>query len=159
MHLRTGMESVTKDAEIMIVLHRLGLEAPVERVGGLDADKDWDDVFSIGEQHLLSIARIFLAHPAFVFLVRPGSSLPRAQIAIILDMLTDQGIGVVVLAKDVEANLRYDSILEIKPDGKWVVHTKYWPKPGTLVFSRDQAGRQLDEHPESAADTPGDRAD
>jgi vitamin B12/bleomycin/antimicrobial peptide transport system ATP-binding/permease protein len=157
--LRTGMESVTKDAEIMIVLHRLGLEAPVERVGGLDADKDWDDVLSIGEQHLLSIARIFLARPAFVFLDRPGSSLPRAQIAIILDMLTDQGIGVVVLAKDVEANLRYDSVLEITADGKWVVHTKYWAKPGTLVFSRDQAGRQMNVHPESAPDPHGDRSD
>jgi len=138
--LRTGMESVTKDAEIMIVLHKLGLETPVERVGGLDADKDWDDVLSIGEQHMLSIARIFLARPAFVFLDRPGSSLPKSQIVTMLDMLTDHGIGVVVFAKDGEAHLRYDSILEIKAEGKWVVHTKYWPQPGTLVFSRDQAG-------------------
>jgi putative ATP-binding cassette transporter len=144
--LRTGMESVTKDAEIMIVLHQLGLVAAVERVGGLDADKDWDDVFSIGEQHLLSIARIFLAHPAFVFLDRPGSSLPTPRIVTILDMLAGQGIGVVVFAKDAEARLRYDSILEIKPDARWEIHTKYWALPGTLVFSRDQAGREMGLH-------------
>jgi putative ATP-binding cassette transporter len=147
--LRTGMESVTKDAEIMIVLHKLGLEGSVERAGGLDADKDWDDVLSIGEQHLLSIARIFLARPAFVFLDRPGSSLPKSQIATCLDMLTSQGIGVVVFAKDVEAHLSYDAILETTADGKWVVHTKYWPQPGTLVFSRDQAGRQMEVKRES----------
>ena len=122
--LRTGKESVTKDADMLAVLHQLGLGAAIERVGGLDAEKDWDDALSIGEQHLLSIARIFLANPAYVFLDRPGSSLSQPQIAAILDMLTQHGIGVVVLAKGVETNLRYDSILEIEALGKWVVHTK-----------------------------------
>ena len=74
-------------------------------------------------------------------------------------MLTDQGIGAVIFAKDGEARLRYDSILEIKADGKWVVHTKYWPQPGTLVFSRDQAGRQVEADREAGADPPGDHAD
>jgi len=120
--LRTGMAHMTKDAEIQAVLHSLKLEDVVERVGGLNADKDWDDVFSIGEQHMLSVARIFLARPAFVYLDRPGSSLPKSQISAILDMLRDQGIGVVVLAKNGEARLRYDSCLEIKSDGKWDVH-------------------------------------
>ena len=120
--LRTGMESVTKDQEINMVLRKLGLDEAVHRVGGLDADKDWDDAFSIGEQHMLSIARIFLARPSFVFLDRPGSSLPKVQISSILDMLSAQGIGVVVLAKNGEARLRYDSSLEIKADGKWDVH-------------------------------------
>lgn len=120
--LRTGMESVTKDLEIHVVLRKLGLEEAVERVGGLNSDKDWDDVFSIGEQHMLSIARIFLARPAIVYLDRPGSSLPKSQISTILDMLKEQGIGVVVLAKNGEARLHYDSCLEIKADGKWDVH-------------------------------------
>jgi vitamin B12/bleomycin/antimicrobial peptide transport system ATP-binding/permease protein len=120
--LRTGMESVTKDQEINLVLRKLGLDEAVRRVGGLDADKDWDDAFSIGEQHMLSVARIFLARPIFVFLDRPGSSLPKNQILSILDMLTAQGIGAVVLAKNGEARLRYDSSLEIKADGKWDVH-------------------------------------
>jgi putative ATP-binding cassette transporter len=91
----------------------------VKRAGGLGADEDWDDVFSIGEQHLLSIARIFLARPTFVFLDRPGSSLPKAQISSILDMLSEQGIGVVILSKNGEAQLHYDSRLEIRADGKW----------------------------------------
>lgn len=120
--LRTGMEAVTKDSEIIVVLRQLGLEETVNRAGGLGADKDWDDAFSIGEQHLLSIARIFLARPAFVFLDRPGSSLPKSQIASFLDKLTAQGIGVVILAKNGEARLHYDSFLEIKADGKWEVH-------------------------------------
>jgi putative ATP-binding cassette transporter len=120
--LRTGMESMTKDGDIDFILSKLGLQDAVARVGGLSAEQDWDDVFSIGEQHMLSIARIFLAKPAIVYLDRPGSSLPKSQISVILDMLKEQGIGVVVLAKNGEARLHYDSSLEIKADGRWEVH-------------------------------------
>ena len=119
--LRTGMESVTTDEVILEVLRKLGLEETVARAGGLGADKDWDDAFSIGEQHMLSIARIFLARPAFVYLDRPGSSLPKSQISTILDMLSEQGIAVVILSKNGESRLHYDSHLEIKPDGSWEV--------------------------------------
>jgi vitamin B12/bleomycin/antimicrobial peptide transport system ATP-binding/permease protein len=133
--LRTGREAVTTDEEIIDVLRPLGLEAVVERVGGLGADCDWDDVFSISEQHMLSIARIFLARPVIAFLDRPGSSLPKSQIAIILDMLSAQGIGVVILAKNGEARLQYDSTLEIKPDGTWEVHQDVGQR----------SGRQYDE--------------
>ncbi|MBC8128178.1 MAG: ABC transporter ATP-binding protein/permease, partial [Gloeobacteraceae cyanobacterium ES-bin-144] len=119
--LRTGMESVTMDREITTVLRSLGLAEAVERAGGLSAAKDWDDVFSIGEQHMLSIARIFLARPAFVFLDRPGSSLPKTMISTIIDMLTARKIGVVILAKNGESRLRYDSCLDIKADGKWEI--------------------------------------
>ena len=117
--LRTGQEDVTTDDEITAVLNKLALEEIVKHAGGLGADRDWDDVFSIGEQHMLSIARLFLAKPAFVFLDRPGSSLPTSQIGPILDMLTEQGIGVVVLSKNGESHFRYDTHLEIMPDGTW----------------------------------------
>jgi putative ATP-binding cassette transporter len=120
--LRTGMEAMSSDREIGRLFENLGLSETVARVGGLDADMDWDDVFSIGEQHLFSIARIFLAKPAFVYLDRPGSSLPKSQIAGITEMLVAQEIGVVIFSKNGEARLHYDCCLEIKPDGKWEIH-------------------------------------
>jgi vitamin B12/bleomycin/antimicrobial peptide transport system ATP-binding/permease protein len=119
--LRTGAESVVADAVIMGVLAKLGMEEVVRRAGGLDADQDWDDLLSIGEQHLLSVSRIFLARPAFVFLDRPGSALAKNQISGILDMLAEQGIGVVLFSKNGESRLRYDAVLEIKPDGTWEI--------------------------------------
>jgi putative ATP-binding cassette transporter len=132
--LRTGKEWVIKDEEIVENLRGLGLLEALERVGGLGADRDWDDAFSIGEQHLFSIARIFLARPAFVFLDRPASSLPNTQIASILDMLTAQNIGVVILAKNGESQLPCDATLEIKADGQWSVSRhapEAAPMPGT----------------------------
>jgi len=119
--LRTGMELITPDSEIMEVLEKLGLKDVVTHANGLDTNQDWDDLLSIGEQHLLSIARIFLAKPAFVFLDRPGSALAKSQIASILDMLKEQGTGVVILSKNGESRLRYDAVLDIMPNGVWEV--------------------------------------
>ena len=109
------------DAVIMGVIVKMGLEEVVARAHGLDTDQDWDDLLSIGEQHLLSVSRIFLAKPAFVFLDRPGSALPKNQISSILEMLTEQGIGVVILSKNGESRLRYDAVLELKEAGTWEV--------------------------------------
>lgn len=122
--LRTGAESVVPDAVIMGVLVKLGLEDIVARSNGLDADQDWDDLLSIGEQHMISVARLFLAKPSFVFLDRPGSALPKNQISSILDMLTAQGVGVVLLSKNGESRLRYDGTLEIKAGGAWEVRNE-----------------------------------
>lgn len=119
--LRTGMELITPDSEIMEVLEKLGLSDVVTHANGLDTNQDWDDLLSIGEQHLLSVSRIFLAKPAFVFLDRPGSALAKNQIASILDMLKEQGTGVVILSKNGESRLRYDAVLEIMPNGAWEV--------------------------------------
>ena len=124
--VRTGMEAYSSDAQIHAILDQLGLHETLTRVGGLDAEHDWDDELSISEQHLLSIARIFLARPAFVFLDRPGSSLPKATIATIIEMLAAQGIGVVIFSKNGEARLHYDHCLEIGHNGTW----EFLPGPG-----------------------------
>lgn len=121
--LRSALTSVTQDPEIHAVLYGLGVHDAVKAAGGLDANKDWDDVFSIGEQHLLSMARMLLASPAFVFLDRPGSALPKAQVSTLLDMLAQRGIGVVVFAKNGETTLPYDHILDIAADGKWQIRS------------------------------------
>ncbi len=119
--LRTGMEAVTSDETIHEALAKLGIDDIVARSGGLDSEQDWDDLFSIGEQHLVSVARIFLAKPCFVFLDRPGSSLPSKQISKILDELRSQNTGVVIFAKNGESHLHYDAHLDIRSDGSWEV--------------------------------------
>jgi putative ATP-binding cassette transporter len=115
------MENIVPDEEIMGVLRQLELDELVTRVGGLGSDQDWDDLLSIGEQHMLSVARILLAKPAFVFLDRPGSSLPRSQISTLLDLFRERHIGCVVLAKNGESQLRYDHALDLNGDGRWSV--------------------------------------
>ena len=119
--LRTGWEAKVKDDEIREVLRQLDLDSVVDRVGGLDVDCHWDDVFSITEQHLLTIARIFLSRPTFVFVDQRGSSLPKARVEGILEMLKTRGIGAVIFLKNSESLLHFDSCLKIQAGGKWTV--------------------------------------
>src|SRR2546427_735751 len=51
------------DAEIARVLHALGLETVLERAGGLDVERDWDDVLSLAgmpapSSMLIDVARL-----------------------------------------------------------------------------------------------------
>ena len=117
--LRAVREETTTDDDIISLLEKLGVGEIVQRVGGLHVDRDWDGLLSISDQHLLSAARMLLARPVFAVLDRPGSSLTNEQIATILDRLTAQGTGAIVIAKDGESQLRYDQHLEILPNGQW----------------------------------------
>src|SRR5439155_17234963 len=73
--VRTGREGVIGDEQTATLLHVLGLEPVLERTGGLDVERDWDDVLSLAEQQLLSVARVVLAAPRFAFLERPRTAL------------------------------------------------------------------------------------
>ncbi|MFT3990334.1 MAG: SbmA/BacA-like family transporter [Luteolibacter sp.] len=119
--LRTGKENVIPDHVILTALKRLQIEDIVPRVGGLDTSREWDDLLSIGEQHMVSVARLLLAKPKVVYLDRPGSSLPESTIASIIDLLSQENISVVVLAKNGESHLRYDARLDVKSDGGWTI--------------------------------------
>jgi putative ATP-binding cassette transporter len=119
--VRTDNDQQTDRADVLAALERLDLTSAVNRIGGLDADEDWDDLLSIGEQHLLSVVRILLAQPTFVVLDRPGSALPSDQIQLILKMLQERGMGVLVLAKNGESHLHFDGHLAFGCDAKWTI--------------------------------------
>ena len=119
--VRMDNSEKTADAAINEVLDKLDLTDVVKRIGGLHAHEDWDDLLAIGEQHLFSVARMLLARPAFAVLDRPGSALPKEQIRLILALLMEQGMGVVVLAKNGESGLSFDACLDIGGAGRWGV--------------------------------------
>lgn len=117
--LRSGRELTTSDREILAVLDALGLSKTLERVGGLNAERDWNAALSIGEQQLFSIARLTLAKPRIVFLDRPGSSLPLHAISGALDLFRERHISVVLMSTNGETSLAFDFFLDIHPDGSW----------------------------------------
>lgn len=119
--VRTDNEEQTNPTDVLAALERLDLTSAVNRIGGLRADEDWDDLLSIGEQHLLSVVRILLAQPSYVVLDRPASSLPENQIQLILDVLRERGMGVVVLAKNGESHMPFDGRLQFACDGSCTI--------------------------------------
>ena len=112
-------EGVIGDEQIATVLHGLGLEPVLERTGGLDVERDWDDVLSLGEQQLFSVARVVLAAPRFAFLERPRTALGSEQTDRILSLLWERSITYLTLGDGSDGLDDYDAVLELAGDGGW----------------------------------------
>src|SRR5207248_10905042 len=100
--LRTGRESVPGQ-EILGVLETLGLEAALERTGGLDAEADWNDALSLGEQQLLCVARAVFAAPRFVFLDRVRAAVDPERYEAILRLLSERSITYLTVGNEGDA--------------------------------------------------------
>ncbi|MDJ0898197.1 MAG: ABC transporter ATP-binding protein/permease [Xenococcus sp. MO_188.B8] len=64
-----------RDQELHQVLDKVNLPDLAERFGGLDAEKDWSDVLSLGEQQRLAFARILINKPEYIILDEATSAL------------------------------------------------------------------------------------
>jgi putative ATP-binding cassette transporter len=117
--VRTGQEAVIEERHIRAALRTLGIEDLLARAGGLDVEKNWEDVFSLGEQQLLAVARVLLAAPQFVCLDRIGTALDAEQVGLVLKALTETAITYVVFNGEGDEARYYDAILDIARDATW----------------------------------------
>ena len=107
------------DDEIDKALKAVGLGKLPAQFGGLDERLDWDSVLSLTEQQLLVIARVLMCRPQFVFLDRPGTSLPSEKLSALLKLLRLRGITPIVFAERPDHRELFDAGLELSPGGKW----------------------------------------
>ena len=112
------------DEQITQALHLLGLDAVLSRIGGLDAEHDWDTSLSVNEQQLMSFARVLLAQSHFVLIEKLGGDLGRERISELLGLLEERDITYLIWGRqgqreEDEPRGRYDAVLELKPGGQW----------------------------------------
>jgi vitamin B12/bleomycin/antimicrobial peptide transport system ATP-binding/permease protein len=135
--LRTGSEfDHPDDGRIRDVLSALGLDAVVERAGGLDVERDWDDLLALGEQQLVVIARIVLAQPRFAMLHRIDTTLTPDQVARTLRLLTAASVTAIALGED-DGSRSYDALLWLDGDGSW----KFEAAPHADVHTGGRVGK------------------
>jgi vitamin B12/bleomycin/antimicrobial peptide transport system ATP-binding/permease protein len=114
-----GSAAAVSDQTILTVLRTLHVEDVPARVGGMDAEEHWDNVLSLSEQQLLSVARVVLAAPQFAFLHRIGTTLNDERVADVLRVLSSHAITYVVFEQTDGVPDRYDAVLHLASDGSW----------------------------------------
>ncbi len=88
-----NLRSNITDPEIQSALTTVNLENLAERMGGLDAEKDWAAVLSQGEQQRLAFARILLSQPQYVILDEATSALDVTNERRLYELLQSQNIA------------------------------------------------------------------
>ncbi len=117
--LRAGDEHRVSEARVLAVLHELQLEKVVTRAGGLDIERDWNNILSLDEQQLLVLARLLLATPRFALLDRIGTTLTPPQVAHVLDTLSRNSVTYMLVDYGENRPDRYDAILDLHEGGSW----------------------------------------
>jgi vitamin B12/bleomycin/antimicrobial peptide transport system ATP-binding/permease protein len=107
------------DDVVWAALRAVDAADAVERVGGLDVERDWDDTLSVEEQRRVGLARLLLVSPRFAVIARLGEALGTDGVGPFLDTLVKRGMGCVAIADSVLRPEDFDSVLEINADGTW----------------------------------------
>jgi putative ATP-binding cassette transporter len=86
------------DDELMDMLTCLHLDELVNRVGGLDVERDWEATLSVGERQALALARLLVLRPRFAILNEVTGGLGGEIRRVFYQRLEEAGVTVITLA-------------------------------------------------------------
>lgn len=110
------------DDDILDCLNQVNLSSLADRVGGLDAEKDWGKLLSVGEQQRLSFARALLLKPRYLLLDESTSALDSKNEALLYAQLSRLSITPISVSHH-SSLLRYHGfVLVMEGEGKWSLH-------------------------------------
>jgi putative ATP-binding cassette transporter len=105
--------------ELRDVLKRVNLEDLPERVGGFDAEFDWGQLLSLGEQQRLAFARLLLTKPRYAILDEATSALDEANEANLYKELNNLGTKYVSVGHRPSLLSYHEQVLQLEGDGNW----------------------------------------
>jgi putative ATP-binding cassette transporter len=114
----TGKRKLSEE-RIREVLQQVGFKEALERVGGLDAEADWPNTLSLGEQQQVALARLLLAGRRFAFLDEATTALDPEAARRVYALLAETAITYVSVANDPGLREYHDQVLELGTDGVW----------------------------------------
>ncbi|MBN8549572.1 MAG: ABC transporter ATP-binding protein/permease [Deltaproteobacteria bacterium] len=107
------------DAQLTEVLERVRLGELLARIGGFDAEMDWLNVLSLGEQQRIAFARLLLAKPRIAFLDEATTALDLEDEKYLYGLLQESGQSYVSIGHRASLVSYHDLHLELLADGKW----------------------------------------
>ncbi|WP_017302214.1 ABC transporter ATP-binding protein/permease [Nodosilinea nodulosa] len=107
------------DRDLLEALEQVNLADLPERVGGWEADLDWVDVLSLGEQQRLAFARLLLTQPRYAILDEATSALDADNEARLYQRLRDQGTTLISVGHRTSLSQFHDWLLLFDGEGNW----------------------------------------
>jgi vitamin B12/bleomycin/antimicrobial peptide transport system ATP-binding/permease protein len=112
---------VPSEPEMFAALDELGLLPTLERAGGIDVERDWDDILSLGEVQRFAAARVLLIKPDFAMLDRIETSLEAEQVHQVLAIFERIGVTTVSISRNESELLYFERVLELGVGGQWTL--------------------------------------
>ena len=107
------------DGELHQALAKVNLADLAERVGGLDAEFDWGQLLSLGEQQRLAFARLLLTKPRYALLDEATSALDEVNEANLYNDLKDMGVTYISVGHRSSLLKFHDQLLKLSGNGEW----------------------------------------
>lgn len=114
--------SSLSDDALLAILTQVHLPRLAERVGGLDAVRDWDKLLSVGEQQRLAFGRVLVHAPDIVILDEATSALDSANEAALYGALRARGTTLISIAHRPAVLRHHTHVLHLKGEGCWELH-------------------------------------
>jgi putative ATP-binding cassette transporter len=108
-----------EDSQLQQVLAQVNLADLAERFGGFDAEPDWTDLLSLGEQQRLTFARLLLNQPAYAILDEATSALDIENEAQLYQLLQAGKTTFLSVGHRTTLASYHQQILLLSPDQTW----------------------------------------
>lgn len=135
-------QSSLSDERLLEILGEVHLAELAERVGGLDAEHDWEKLLSVGEQQRLAFGRVLVRQPSIVILDEATSALDSSNEATLYERLRASGTTLVSIAHRAAVLRHHTHVLQLLGEGAWALHAA--------------SGYQFDAPASGQADKPED---
>lgn len=117
--LYPNTSSDVDEEKLRDVLASVNLADLPDRLGGFDADLDWADVLSLGEQQRLAFARLLLTQPRYAILDEATSALDLKNEQHLYEQLQATKTTFVSVGHRMSLLQYHDRVLELLGDSSW----------------------------------------
>ncbi len=117
--LYPNSSSEVDEEKLRHVLASVNLADLPERLGGFDADLDWAEILSLGEQQRLAFARLLLTAPRYAILDEATSALDLDNEQHLYEQLQATKTTLVSVGHRVSLVKYHQQVLELLGDGSW----------------------------------------
>ena len=117
--LYPNSSSEVEEEKLRHVLASVNLADLPERLGGFDADLDWGEILSLGEQQRLAFARLLLTEPRYAILDEATSALDLKNEQHLYEQLQATKTTFVSVGHRMSLLQYHQQVLELLGDGSW----------------------------------------